>query len=150
MKWGLVWVAGLAMAAGSAMAGDAIQGLWTHPQFETQRTQVAKEMTAGGKYGEMSAADQKKVNETLERMEQRWQSAANGQLTDAEQVAMVNDQEVVVTALDKGAADSRVVCERVAQIGSNLPKNVCKTVAQRKREMIEAQNAAQAGKVETN
>jgi hypothetical protein len=42
-----------------------------------------------------------------------------------------------------------MVCERVPKIGSNLPQNVCKTVAQRRRELKEVQDAARNGNLET-
>lgn len=135
-----------------AFAADTLQGLQTRQQFEAMRAQVSKGLAdRDDKFREISAADQAKLTETLNRMEQRWQAAGDGgTLTQAEQVAMVNDQEVVATILDNGAKDSRVVCERVQQIGSNLPKSVCKTVGQRRREMEQAQKAAQGGALESN
>ncbi|MBS0576122.1 MAG: hypothetical protein JSS45_06840 [Proteobacteria bacterium] len=143
--------AALVLCAPLASA-DALQGLQTRQQFETLRTQVSKGMADhDDKFREISADDQKKLAETLDRMEQRWQSAVDGgTLSQAQQVEMMNDQEVVATILDKGAADSRVVCERVPKLGSNLPKSVCKTVGERRREMERAQQAAQGGALESN
>lgn len=142
----------LLVAVAPIASADSIQGLQSREQFEALRAQVSKGLAShADKFREISAGDQTKLTQTLDRMETRWQAAGDGgTLTSAQQVEMVNDQEVVATILDKSAADSRVVCERVAQIGSNLPKNICKTVAQRKREMIQAQQAAQGGNMETH
>ncbi|MBS0461174.1 MAG: hypothetical protein JSS41_01730 [Proteobacteria bacterium] len=146
----VLWVSAL-LATGAVFAAGSVSGLWTHEQFETHRAQIGKALAEpGGQYREIAPADQKKVSETLDRMEQRWQAATDGNLSEPQQVEMANDQEVVTTALTQASADSRVVCERVQQIGSNMPKNICKTVAQRKREMIQAQNAAAAGALESN
>jgi len=152
MKIGSILAFSLLFAAGSAAANDGLNGLWSKQEFETNRTNVTKALADhDDKYKELSGADQKKVAETLDRMEERWQKAGDsGTLSGADQVAMANDQTLVTATLSQASADSRVVCERVQQIGSNLPKNVCKTAGQRRREMIEAQNAAQAGKVEGN
>ena len=150
MKIGSILAFSLLFAAGSAAAYDSLNGLWSKQEFETNRTNVTKALADhDDKYRELSGADQKKVVETLDRMEERWQKAGDS-LSSADQVAMANDQTQVTTILNQASADARVVCERVQQIGSNLPKNVCKTAGQRRREMIEAQNAAQAGKVEGN
>jgi hypothetical protein len=102
------------------------------------------------KYRELSPDDQKKVLATLDRMDTRWQTAEDATgLTPAARVDMANDQEVVTTLLTQASADSRMVCERVATIGSNLPKNVCKTIAQRRREQKEAQDAARGGSLQS-
>lgn len=144
-----ILIASLLMA-GSALATDQISGLWSKQQFEQNRTTITKDLAdTGGKYHEISPDDQKKVEQTLDGMEQRWQAAGDAPLTQAQQVEMSNDQEVVVTLLSHAEADSRVKCERVREIGSNLPKNVCKTMAERKREMKAAQDAVRQGK-ETN
>jgi hypothetical protein len=84
-------------------------------------------------------------------MEARWQHADNlAHLSPEDRVAMANDQEVVAGILNHASADSRMVCERVATIGSNLPKNVCKSVAQRRREAEQAQDQMRAGTVESS
>ncbi len=142
---------GVLLASGSAWAADSIAGLWSKPQFEHNRADIIKTLAdPGGKYREISPADQKKVQDTLDHMEQRWQSTGDAPLTQAQQVEMANDQEVVTTTLDQASADSRVKCERETPIGSNLPKTICKTVAQRNRELKAAQDAARQGSMESH
>ena len=95
------------------------------------------------KYKELTPEDQKKVLDTLDRMTTRWTKADDvSGLSPNDRTEMANDQEVVTTLLTHASADSRMICERVIPIGSNLPKRVCKTVAQRNRETIQAQEAA--------
>lgn len=58
------------------------------------------------------------------------------QLDETEKVALVNALESI-KALLANADDNRMICERVKVIGSNLPKNQCLSVGQR-RKMREA------------
>jgi len=151
MKFGSILAVSLLFAAGTAFADD-IPGLQSKQEFQAQKAGFEKSLAAhDDKYRELSQADQKTVLETMDRMQQRWAKADDvSGLTQAERVEMANDQEKINTILTHASADSRVVCERVPQIGSNLPKNVCKTVAQRRRELEKAQDAAQAGTLESN
>jgi len=136
------------LGVGSAMADGAMQGLQTQQQFVAMKTQVIKDLNDHDKYKEITPEDQKTLMNALNRMDGRWQNAdPSGQLTPAEQTAMANDQEVVTSILTHTAEDSRLVCERVATIGTNLPKRVCKSVAQRAREMKAAQDALRGGTV---
>lgn len=145
-----VWLAMAAMAVGSAWA-DGVSGLWSKAQFDSTRAQITQSLAEpGGKYREIDKDAQKKVVQTLDQMEQIWQGIGDGQPSQAQQVELANDQEIVTTALTKASADSRVVCERTTEIGSNMPKNICKTVAQRKREMIQAQDAARNQQLESH
>ena len=141
----------LLLAIGNAMADDNIQqGLQNKHDFMTMKAHVVKGIAdRDDQYREMSPDDQKKLNDTLDRMTERWSKADDvAGLSQGDRVEMANDQEVVTMILNHSAADSRLVCERVPTIGSNLPKNVCKTVGQRAREQKEAQDAARAGTLE--
>ena len=139
----------LLMAIGSAMADDSIHGLQTKPEFTAMRAKIAKDIGDGKQYKEISPADQKTLMIVLNRMDERWQHAdENGQLNPTDRVDMANDQEVVATITQHASADSRVVCERIAPTNSHLPKNVCKTVAQLRREQEQSQDAMRAGTAE--
>jgi hypothetical protein len=138
----------LLLSTASAMADDAVQGLQTRQQFTAMKTQAIKDLNDHDKYKEITPEDQKTLMETLNRMDQRWQNVdPSGQLNPTEQTEMANDQEVVTSILTHTAASSRLVCERVATIGTNLPKRVCKSVAQREREMKAAQDGLRGGTV---
>jgi predicted metalloprotease len=151
MKVGSIVALSLLLAVGSALADD-IPGLQSKQEFQSQKASFTKALASrDDKYKELSAEDQKTVLATFDEMERRWSKADDvSGLTEADKVAMANDQEKVSTILTHAATDSRIVCERKPQIGSNLPKNVCKTVAERRRELEKSQDAARNGTLESN
>jgi hypothetical protein len=140
----------LMLAIGGAMADDAIKGLQNKHDFIATKANISKDL-GSDKYKEIKPDDQKKLLATLDRMNTRWEKADDvAQLSPDDRVAMANDQEVVTGILQHAAADSRVVCQRENPIGSNLPTNVCRTVAQMHREQEQAQDAMRAGDKGTN
>ena len=151
MKSGRILALSLLFAAGAAMSDD-IPGLQSKHDFEAQKASFTKALADhDDKYRELTTADQKTVLETFDRMEARWSKVDDvNAMTQADRVEMANDQEKISTILTHASANSRVVCERVPQIGSNMPKNVCKTVAERRRELEKSQDAARAGTLESN
>jgi hypothetical protein len=131
---------------GNAIADDAIHGLQSKQDFAAMKAQVSKDLGDGGKYKEISPDDQKTVVTTLDRMDVRWQNAdATGQLNPEQRADMANDQETVTGILTHASAESRVVCERFMPTNSHLPKTVCRTVAQMRREQKEAAGIIQQG-----
>jgi len=148
MRSVLLFVFALLLATGSAMAGDSLPGLQSKQQFMAMRAHVVSDLNDHDKYREITPEDQKSLMAALDRMEARWQNAdASDKLTPSEQTEMANDQEVVTAILTHTAESSRMVCERVAAIGTNLPKRVCKSVAQRERDMKATQEALRGGHV---
>lgn len=104
-------------------------------QFAAFDTQVKSDFQEGTRYKEISPVDQDKVMKTLAKMEDRWQHAdPAGKLNVNDTVEMANDQEVVTTILHHAAADSRLVCSRETPMGTKIAVNVCRTIAQLKRE----------------
>jgi len=142
MKFGCIVALSFVLAVGSAMADDAIHGVQSKQDFIAMKAKVTRDLADRKEYNEIAPNDQKTVIATLDRMDARWQKADDfAQLSPEDRVGMANDQEVVTTILTHASADSRVVCERIEPIGSKLPKNVCRTVAQMRREQQEAQDA---------
>jgi hypothetical protein len=146
-----VLILGAGLAAGAVIAGDgSIHGLQDKPQFVAMKVQVNKDLADGDRYKEIKPEDQKTLLATLTKMDERWQHADDlAHLSPDDRIAMANDQEVVAGIITHASADSRVICERVEPIGSHLPQNICKTVAQRRREQEQAQDAARAGSLES-
>jgi len=149
MKAGSLFLFSLLLASSMALADDAITGLQDKPQFQAMKSEVAQAFDKhDDKYKELTPEDQKKVLDTLDRMAHRWAKAESlAGLSPNDRTEMANDQEVVTTLLTHASAESRLVCERVIPIGSNLPKRVCKTVAQRNRETIQAQESQRSNSV---
>ena len=130
------------LAVGSAMADDSIHGIQTKQDFIAMKAKFNKDLSDGTRYKELAPDDQKNVVATLDRMDARWQKADDvAHLSPDDRIAMANDQEAVAGILDHASVDSRVVCQRVELIGSKFPKNVCKTVAQMRREQDQAQDS---------
>ena len=70
----------------------------------------------------------------MTRIERTIETRGSTELSADEQVTVFNDQEVVNTVLTSAKDDSRMVCQRVRAVGSNMVTSQCMTVAQR-REM---------------
>lgn len=63
---------------------------------------------------------------------------SSGDLGEQQRLRLFNDLESI-EALVNQAEDQRMVCRRVSTIGTHRKERVCKTVAQRREEMREAQ-----------
>ena len=141
----------LLLAFGSAMGEDNISGIQSKQEFMAMKAKVNKDVGDGKHYKEISPEDQKVLMTTLARMDERWQKADDvAQLNPNDRVDMANDQEAVTTITQHASAESRVICERIEPINSHLPKNVCKTVAQIRREQDKSQDSMRAGNVESH
>jgi hypothetical protein len=65
-----------------------------------------------------------------------------GDLMPDQQVEVVNLLSAIETTAT-GAEDERIVCVRERKVGSNMPKRVCRTVGQMRREREATQNEVQ-------
>lgn len=139
------------LAIGNAMAEDGIHGLQTRQEFVAMKATILKDIADGKQYKEIKAEDQKTLVTALNRMDERWQHVEDGgQLAPQARVEMANDQELVANITQHASKDSRVVCQRSEPIGSHLPQNVCKTVAQMRREQDRAQDSMQQNGATSN
>ena len=139
------------LAIGNAMADDGIHGLQTKQEFVAMKATILKDIGDGKRYKEIKPEDQKTLVTALNRMDERWQHVGDGdQLAPQARVEMANDQELVANITQHASKDSRVVCQRSEPIGSHLPQNVCKTVAQMRREQDRAQDSMQQNGATSN
>ena len=139
IRW--VTAAALVCAIGAAMAEDTQMRTFDKQQFATYDAQVKSDLQ-GNRYKEIAPEDQETVVKTLNRMEERWKRAdADGKLNVNDTIEMGNDQEIVSNILHQAAADSRVICNRETPMGTKIAKNVCRTVAQMRREEKESQDS---------
>jgi len=110
-------------------------------KFEQQRAAIENGLN-GDRYSELTSTQRRQVQQALheiQRLLDRQQAA--GALHEEERVALFNAQEEVNTLLTKAADDSRLICKREAKSGSHLRVNVCRTVAQIRRERESSENA---------
>ena len=139
IRW--VIAAALACVIGTAVAEDTQLTTFDKQQFATYDAQVKADLQ-GTRYKEIAPEDQETVKKTLARMEARWQRAdANGKLNVNDTVEMANDQEIVSNILHRAAADSRMICTRETPMGTLISKNVCRSVAQMRREQNDSQES---------
>lgn len=137
MKKGLVLLAAL-LIAGPAMAAKGSTVDVTGPvTFSEQRNQVMLDLADGETYAEISPEDRAKVVSSLDRMERLLDAGETPQAIQAmhpnDRVDLINEQEVINTILTRAQADSRMVCRREIPVGTRMPTNVCRTVAESRR-----------------
>ncbi len=100
--------------------------------FRTRADELRREMAPGGKYGQLSAADQARVGKQLDRLQEVYDKREAGKrINNSDQVVLVNASEEINAVLS-GDEDQKLVCEQVRKLGSNRTEKVCLTVAQRK------------------
>lgn len=89
---------------------------------------------ASEQYSELTLENRSAVQASLRQIQaQMGDYDRVEQVAPHKQVAIFNEQEKINTILTQSHADSRLVCRREKTVGSNFPKNVCMTVAQRRQ-----------------
>ncbi|KAF1702002.1 hypothetical protein CSC66_12190 [Pseudoxanthomonas kaohsiungensis] len=110
--------------------------------FEAQRDAIITALADGKTYAEISVQDRQKVTGSLNRISGLLGDAQSvDQLPQATKVEVFNEQELINTVLTQAREDSRLVCTREKKVGSHRTTNTCKTVAERRRDQEESQNA---------
>lgn len=99
----------------------------TAEKFAPLEQKIRHEMEAGGRYEFISAHDRDSVNENLDAMAALLgKSGSVASMNEADKTRLFNLQEQVNGALAQNASD-RLICERVAPVGSHLPVKTCRT-----------------------
>lgn len=126
-------VAGLLALAQIASAND-------HPNLDAkailaQQSQIRAEASAGsGRYKGLEPAKRDDLFVRQDRvMSLLAHKTFTTELSESEQIDLFNDLEAIEGIVNK-AEDERMVCERSKPVGSNRPRTVCLTVAQRRAE----------------
>ena len=116
-------------------------------KFADTRTAIERELQSGDRYKEIVGEDRAAVLAALGRLSNRLSDIQSlDQLDEKSKLEVFNDQELVNNILTKAESDSRVICKREAPTGSRMAVNICKSVAQRRRELdaargiLESQN----------
>lgn len=130
----------LAFCAG-AIAKEGHQDVTFDPaKFQKQR-EVLIDALHSKTYFEITDENKTKVIEALNRMGDKLANVNSlSELSEKDKVAVFNDQSVINALLTEAAADSQLVCKREKKLGSNMPTNVCMTVAQRREAQRKAQD----------
>lgn len=121
------------------LAADA-----TTASLAEQRALIEGAIKDADDYAELRAADRKQMREALDGMAGQLETAGTlAALSDADRSALLAQQDEVNGILETAHGDSRLVCKREKEIGSNFRRNVCMTVAQRRRMSEQAQQMGQ-------
>ena len=138
-------LAPLAANANIQSQGDTFspeKGLDLSSSFAAQRDAIVTALGDGKTYAEISANDRQRVTASLNRISGLLGDAQSvDQLPQATKVEVFNEQELINTVLTQAREDSRLVCTREKKVGSHRTTNTCKTVAERRRDQEESQNA---------
>jgi len=126
----------LVLAAGAAGADEAIKNRVaadTADKFQALAADVRKDMSPGGRYEYITPDDKSKVEADLTTMTEMLQKAGSvNAMSERDKVALFNTQEHL-NGLLTHSDSNRLVCERVAPIGTTIPKTTCRTVAEIER-----------------
>jgi hypothetical protein len=135
MHRALLVVAFLATPAISVMAAPATKHkpLQEGAPYTEQRQHIVDDLQKGDVYSEIKAEDQARVLAALARIDAKLINGERANLSEADKLAVFNDQELVNTVLTQAREDSRLICKRERVVGSNMPQRVCITVAERRR-----------------
>lgn len=143
LKSSFVCVAMLFAVSGFALANNAAVDVG-QGSFADQRAKIEADLADGETYSEISKGDRATVASELAKMEALLRGRSVSELSEAEKVELINSQEVVNTRLTKASEDSRMVCRREPVAGTRLPRSQCLTVAERRRQREQSQDAIQA------
>ncbi|MDR7067916.1 hypothetical protein J2X02_000733 [Pseudoxanthomonas japonensis] len=110
-----------------------------HQSFQAQRRAIETDLANGETYSELTSKDRVQVSEALDRIGALLSESGDiAGLGEAQKVRVFNDQELVNNILSQAADDSRLVCRREKQIGSNRVTTQCMTALQRDRQAEQA------------
>ena len=147
MKKYLVFVAVMFMLPSVYAADNRTQVLekplvaQTLDSFSRESAKIREQMQPGGAYGLIKAADRARVESRLGDMQKLLQAhSSEGDMSRANKIALVNAQEEVNGILRHNDSD-RLVCERRAPLGSNIPVTTCRTFGEMERQRVEGQKS---------
>ena len=118
-------------SAGKTSGSDALD---VSGSFAEQRQAIEKKLADGKTYSELEGKDRALVKEALGRISEALESSGGvAALSETQMAAVFNDQETINNILTRAGDDSRLICDRVAPVGSHRKVTSCLTVAERRR-----------------
>jgi hypothetical protein len=113
----------------------------TLDSFIQESAKIREQMQPGGVYGLIKPADKARVETRLGDMQKLLQDrSSQGDLPRAEKITLTNTQEEVNGIL-RHNDNNRLVCERRAPLGSNIPVTTCRTFGEMELERRETQKS---------
>jgi hypothetical protein len=131
-----------AMIASASVNDAKSDALVVTSAFAEQRQAIEKKLADGKTYTEISSNDRSMVRDALTRISMALDSAGSvDALSEMQKTSVFNDQETINNILTKAGEDSRLICDRVAPVGSHRKITSCSTVAERRRERESSEGA---------
>jgi hypothetical protein len=136
-----------AFCAAAAMASDQVIQkpvvADTPEKFAQTAEQIRSEMSAGGRYEFINPGDKGKVETDLNSIAAMLQKAGSvSAMPQQQQIQLFNTQEHLNGVLTHSDSN-RLVCERRAPVGTNIPLNTCKTVGEIEKNRRDSQKYMQ-------
>ena len=126
----IVQVLGLSLAMASGKVIEKPVAADTPEKFAVTTAQIRKDMGAEGRYEFIRPDDKGKADADMDAIAAMLQKAGSvAAMPEADRVKLFNMQEHlngILTHSDR----NRLVCERRAPVGTNIPQTSCKTVAE--------------------
>jgi hypothetical protein len=109
--------------------------------FNQETARIREQMQPGGIYGLMKSADKARVETRLDDMQKLLQGhTTEGGMAQADKIALVNAQEEVNGILRHNDYN-RLVCERRAPVGTNIPKTTCRTFGEIEQARVDSKKS---------
>jgi hypothetical protein len=133
----------LCLAAAPALGASKATTIKADPSvFPSAKAQIEKDLADGKTYSELTATKKREVLAALERIEDVLAEAPSVEALPTEaKVKLINDQEFVNTVLTQVREDSRLICRQESKTGSHRRMPKCQTLAERRRELENSQDA---------
>jgi len=152
MKKCLVFIAAMFMLSSAYAGGNRSQVIekplvgQTLDSFNQESAKIREQMQPGGIYGLMKPADKARVETRLGDMQKLLTDhAADSSMAPNDRIALANAQEEV-NGLLRHNDMNRLVCERRAPVGTNIPVTTCRTFG----EIEEARHDAMKSMTDAN
>ncbi len=147
--WGrmIVLMCAQAICAAASMASDKVNQKAvvadTPEKFAQTAEQIRVQMNAGGRYEFINPGDKGKVETDLNSIAAMLQKAGSVRsMPQEQQIQLFNAQEHL-NGLLTHSDSNRLVCERRAPVGTNIPLNTCKTVGELEKSRRDSQKYMQ-------
>ena len=147
--WGrmIVLMCAQAICAAASMASDKVNEkpvvADTPEKFAQTAEQIRAQMGTGGRYEFINPGDKGKVETDLNSIGAMLQKSGGvATMSQEDKVRLFNTQEHL-NGLLTHSDSNRLVCERRAPVGTNIPLNTCKTVGEIEKNRRDSQKYMQ-------
>lgn len=129
-----IWIFGVAVGMAMLHVGVAHAGkdkpivkAENKADFAAVAAGVRQQMAPGGRFEFVDKMERETVNRRLDEMLSLFDRYGTvAEMNQAAKVSLFNDQEEV-NAILRRRDDKRLICEKIAPVGSHIPRTICHT-----------------------